>query len=481
MEKRGGFRMVTKTLKWTTVSNIEIEEAKFRFEASVFNIEAKKAKSDLEKCRYKTVLFWSDDGLVKNAFYPGRFKRIYVEKGNGFPMVLPSQMLAIKPEATKFISKKTANNVDILTIKKDTLLLTRSGTIGNCTIATNTLEGTTMSDDVIRITFKNQYSLGYSYAFLKTKVGQIILATNNYGSVIQHIEPEHLKEIPIPNPPDELKKEIHEKIMKSFFLRDESNELISKAEKLLFNALKLPDFDELKPDLFNKSNDIQTFSVDFNLLDDRFDVSYHLPIVDKIIDTLLDSGAKILPLGNSELTSKIILPGRFKRTYVDEGEGSVFLGGKQIYELDPSNKKYLSLKQHGGRIESQLFLKENMIAITCSGTIGKVNIIPKHWEKWTMSQHVIRAVPATKNIAGYLYIWLNSEFGRILIERNNYGSVVDEIDERHLSKIPIPIIQDKAILKEINNLALEANRLRSEAYYLEQDAIRQVNEQVIYA
>lgn len=472
--------MVTNELKWTPIQSDEIEKANFRFEANVFNIDARAAYLTLKKCKYPTVKLWSSEGLVKNAHYPGRFKRIYVDKENGFPMILPSQMSELKPKATKFISIKTVNAIGKLDVQPNTLLVTRSGTIGNCTIVTKTLQGFTMSDDIIRIVFNKHYDLGYVYSFLKTKTGQLILATNNYGSVIQHIEPEHLENVTIPNAPENIKKEIHEKVMRSFALRDESNELIEKAEKLLMDSLNLPDFNCLKPDLYAPKEDIQTFVVNLDLLNDRFEGSYHVPIVNKIIDCLLDSGASILPLGSGELTSKIIMAGRFKRNYVEEGEGTVFLGGKQIYELDPTGKKYLSVKQHDKRIASQLFIKENMIAITCSGTIGKVNIIPKHWEKWTMSQHVLRAVPKNKSIAGYLYIWLNSDFGRELIISQTYGSVVDEIHDKHLAKIPIPILKDEQIIKEVNDLALKANELRSEAYYLEQDAIKQMNEEVIF-
>lgn len=473
--------MVKTDLKWTEVQSVEIQQTKFRLEASVFNIEARSAHDLIKQAKYPIVKLWSENGLVKSAFYPGRFKRIYVEKGNGYPMVLPSQMLSIKPIPTKFISLKTTGNLDILKVKKGTLLITRSGTIGNCTIVTDTLEGVTMSDDVIRVSFKDDFGLGYTYAYLLTKIGKVILATNNYGTVVQHIEPEHLEDLPIPNAPDEIKKDIHEKVMKSFELRDVGNRLIEQAENLLLAELKLPPFDDLKPDLYAPNVDVQTYTVNLSLLNDRFDGSYHVPIVSKIIDCLLDSGAKILPLGDKELSEKIIMAGRFKRIYLGEDEGVVFLGGKQIHELDPSGKKFLSIKHHEKRIYSELFLKENFIVVTCSGTIGKVNIVPKHWENWTMSQHVLRIVPRSKLMAGYIFSWLNSEYGQALIKRYTYGSVVDEINDNHLSQVPIPIINGQAEILKISELVFQANKLRTEAYEIEQAAIKQVNEDVIFA
>jgi len=116
-----------------------------------------------------------------------------------------------------------------------------------------------------------------------------------------------------------------------------------------------------------------------------------------------------------------------------------------------------------------------MIAITRSGTIGRVNLVPKHMENWIYSEHIIRVIPASSDIAGYLYIWLNTDYGRAMIERYSYGAVIKEIDHKQLATMPIPVINDKQKTKKINDLAIEANRLRSEAYYLEQEAIEDVN------
>jgi type I restriction-modification system, M subunit len=186
-------------------------------------------------------------------------------------------------------------------------------------------------------------------------------------------------------------------------------------------------------------------------------------------------------IGDERISSKVILPGRFKRVYVEEGYGRVFIGGKQLGELDPTNKKYLSLTHHADRIAKQLELHENMTLITCSGTIGKVALVGKQWENWTANQHIIRVVPACDDIAGYLNIFLSSEYGHQLITRFTYGSVVDEIDDNHIRQIVIPLLKNKDVQKKINDLALEASQKRYEAYMLEQEALKIMNEEVIYA
>ena len=105
----------------------------------------------------------------------------------------------------------------------------------------------------------------------------------------------------------------------------------------------------------------------------------------------------------------------------------------------------------------------------------------KHWENWTANQHIIRVVPASKDIAGYLSIFLASDYGYPLITHYTYGSVVDEIDDTHVRSIPFPLLKDRAVQKQINDLALQANEKRYEAYQLEQQALKIMDKEVIFA
>lgn len=68
-----------------------------------------------------------------------------------------------------------------------------------------------------------------------------------------------------------------------------------------------------------------------------------------------------------------------------------------------------------------------------------------------------------------------------MITRYTYGSVVDEIDDNHVRQIPIPLLKNQDVQKRINDLALQANTLWFQAYQLEQEALRIINEEVIYA
>lgn len=496
MEKRTGYIMVNAALKYEPlevelpknplflpsplrygpVSIAQMVNNGHRYDASAYNIEAMNALRKVKRNKHGFVYLLGDDGLIDNAYYPGRYKRIYNENGTGEPFYLPSQLEEIYPKPTKYISPITAVSLQNDRIKANTLLLSRSGTIGKCTISSKTTIDKLFSDDVIRVSFKDNTDLGYVYAFLNTETGLLILQSNNYGAVIDHIEPEHLANVPIPNAPKELKEAIHNLIVESYDLRDKSNDLIDEAQKRLYEELQLPDISTIKGMNYAENKGFQNYVVKASQLNGRLDGSYHIPEVDEVIKVISKNAAEVTTLGDPRIASDIILPGRFKRIYVDKEHGVPFFGGKQLLSLNPTNVKYLSLAHHGERIEDQLLLEKNMSAVTCSGTIGKVMIVPEHWEGWTLNQHVMRIKPATESMAGYIFAWLDSPYAKPLIVRNTYGAVVDEIDDNQLSTVAIPLLKNKDIQKKINDLVLEANELRYQAYLKEQEAINKMND-----
>ncbi len=342
------------------------------------------------------------------------------------------------------------------------------------------LDNQIFSHDLLRIDCKNPSDAGYVYAYLKSKTGNKILLTNSYGAVISHIEPEHLATVPIPDAPLAIKKRINDLIVGSYELRDQSNELIDEATDLLIKELQLPDIHNFDVALYKKNANVDTFSVKLSNMASRVDAAYHVPIVDAIVEHLQQHATEVTTVGDSRVSKEVILPPRFARIYVEERYGSVLIGGKQVYELDPSGKKYLSRTKHK-ELMKKLEVNQNTILITRSGTIGKVVLVPKHWEHWIPSDHIIRVVPLNDDIAGYLSVFLASDYGHQLITRYTYGSVVDEIDDTHVSSIPFPILKNVDVQCRINELALKANQKRYKAYKMEQQALKIIDNEVIFS
>lgn len=465
-------------VKWCAVALSDVVARGKRLEASVFDVEAKQARMLISKGKYPQSFIGGTDGMA-SSYVCGRFKRIWVEKSD-MPIYQPSSIVDIKPTPDGYISAKTKTNIGNLRVKENQILMTCSGTIGKVSFVSRTLANKIFSHDLLRIDCRKPDEAGYIYAFLKSKIGNKILLTNSYGAVITHIEPEHLATVPIPDAPTMLKKKIHDLIVRSYELRDESNDLIDQATALLIDELKLPDIDTFDVGLYKKAAPVDTFSVRLSKMSGRLDASYHVPLVDAIIEHLKRYAEEVTTVGDPRISREVILPGRFKRVYVDEGYGVPFFGGRSIGELDPSDKRYLSFSQHDKKIKEELTIREGMILITCSGTIGKIALVPKHWDNWAMTHDIIRLLPAD-DLIGYVYIWLQTEYAAKLIEAFAYGSVVRHIEKEHLCKVTIPLLKNHEVQKRINELALEANEKRYEAYQLEQKALRIMDNEVIYA
>lgn len=471
VEKEIDYTYLPDKLKFTSVSLTEVFSNKLRLEANTFNLEAKVAKEKILNCKYGYSYITGKMGICK-AYRPGITKRNYVDKQKGIPMYTPAQITELYPKAHKFLSKAQIKELSDWVMVKGELALTCSGTVGNVSMISNTLAGKVFSQNMIRL---NEYEfLGYVYAFLKTVEGKSIITSNNYGAVIQHIDPEHLDNVIIPNAPASLKKEIHNLVVTSYDLRDQSNDLIDQAEEILYTELNLKPIEELKTENFDNSVELRNYTTKLSDLRLRLDGSYHIPIVQLVEQEIKKNSKEISSIG--ELSKNIILAGVFKRTYVDKKNGVPFLGGRDITQLNPKVEKFLSNAVHEARIKKELEVFENYVLISDRGTIGKVQIVPKHWNGWAVSQNIIKVIANSNDLAGYLFCFLNSEYGQVLIKREIYGSVVDMIDDKNVDGIHIPLLRNEKKQREINDLVLKANELRYEAHLKEQEAIMKMDE-----
>lgn len=465
-------------VKWCSVSLAEMVERGKRLEASVFDVEARQAWDLINNNKYPITSLGGANGLT-TSYTCGRFKRIWVMKSE-YPIYQPSSVVDIKPTPDGYISKKTKVDIDSLRVHKGQILLTCSGTIGKVSLVSKTLDNAIFSHDLLRIDCKNPVDVGYIYTYLKSKIGSQILITNKYGAVITHIESEHLDTVPIPNAPDTIKSKINDLIIQSYALRDESNALIDQAQALLVKELNLPPISEIKIDTLDKSKSVQTFNVKLSEMAGRADASYHVPIVDAIVDILKKNAAEVTTVGDEKISSDVVLPGRFKRVYVEKDYGVKFIGGKEMHQLIPTTEKYLSKKAHKKQLEGSLGIKPYSILTPARGSLGDVELPCKHFYSWAISDNMMQIL-SNKNVCGYLYIFLNSEYGKALIQRFTYGGVVDAIEPFHIQSVEVPILRNQDVQKQINDLALQANEKRYQAYLLEQEALKVLDEEVIYA
>lgn len=450
----------------TRIRLSEVLAAGFRLEASAFNIEARKAVEQLRYSGLQLQPLYGEEGLCKFAHNAFRFKRYYVDAGHGVPFLSSSDIISMRPEPKGYLSRKLTKRLDELLVQKWDVLISCSGTIGNAGLASETIANKAVSQDVIRLRAECPDTAGYVTAFLRSRVGRLQIGLATYGSVVQHIEPQHLQYVLIPDLQPILKLEIGRKVRQAYEWRDEANRLLDEADTLLHSRLDLP------PLPVTEGHGSTVSKIKASSLRWRFEGSFHHPVAIEAEQIVRNLPLEVAELGDSRVTAEIRPITKFrKRVYVPKG-GIPLLSSKQLFQIDPIEVKGLAKGAHLKDMK-EIALQDGMVLVTCSGTIGRVQIVPAYMEGWAANQHAIRLIAATTRNAGYLYAWLSSNYGSNLIKRNSYGSVILELDKEMLSSIPIPL-PGAVIENEIGDLVLKANQLRTQAWESERDGIEQI-------
>lgn len=447
----------------------EVAGSSLRLEASAYALEAKRAVAELSASPHQLMPLLGVGGLCQDAHNAFRFARIFVNSEHGVPFLSSSDIIGLRPERGRYLSKKHTRKLDDLRIKPWSVLVSCSGTIGNISLASPRMSEWALSQHVIRISTLDRDTAGYVTAFLRSFWGRAQLQGLTYGSVVQHIEPAHLEQVVIPDLPAIQRIAIGRAFVDAALNRDAANDKLDQADTVLRKCLGFPALPE-------QGSGPVIGKIRASQWDERLDPSYHSPQAQWVLTQLDACCHPVLPLADKTLTQAINAVTKFrKRVYVENG-GIPLLSSKQLFQISPVEIKGLAKGAHRKDM-AEIALMANTLAVTCSGTIGRVQIIPSYMGGWAANQHALRIIPRNKIIAGYLYAWLSSEYGQTLIKRFSYGSVIVEIDRFMIGQVPVPILPESE-LNAIGKLVLEANGLRDAAWQLEQSALASLSGQI---
>ena len=447
-------------------------EGEKRLNASSYFFGSIKAKILLTKLIEKGIKLDNLGKFSNNIFVGARSKRLFTTKKEGVPYLMPIDLFMFNLKPRKWVRRET-EDLENWWVSRYTILISQSGTPGRTLIANKLFEDKVISPNVIRY-FPNeegQKKIGYIYAYLSSWIGQAFLIKDQYGSTVKHIEPHHVANILIPRIP-ELEEEINQKIFEAHRLREEAQELLLKAEEMLYSELGLPETSEEDVEYLGgeEGRIVKSFEIKASELNLRLDASYHLPILQQIEANLSKSRFKDVKFG--EAIDKIFIPTRFKRPYVtDANAGVPFLQGSHIPQIKPMGVKYL---WGGTKHLENILIKKNWVLMTRSGTVGKIGIVRNGWEDWAASEHVLRIIIKPEVHSGYIAAFLSSPYGEYQIKGKIYGAVVDEIGEQDTSLIEeiSIILPPKDIQNKIGNPVFEAYDKRDKANQIEDEAIK---------
>ena len=202
-----------------------------------------------------------------------------------------------------------------------------------------------------------------------------------------------------------------------------------------------------------------------NISEFRLDAHFYNPTAQQAVFNIRECQV-VKTVG--DITREVRMGPRFKRNYVESDHGVPFLSGKNIVQIRPTDLKYLSNLQMADM--QDLLVKHGWILVTCSGTIGRTCFVWKNYEDYAASQHILRIIPDdTKIDPGYLCAYLSSRYGYEQILRYRYGSVIDEVSDKQIEKVLVPL-PSRTEQTAIGDKVRKAYEKRAEALRLEDEA-----------
>lgn len=447
-------------MKYNVVNTKNVHSTQ-RFDPSFHLSDAITLREKVENVPFEKV---SIADATENVFLGNIFSRIFVKDAeHGIPYLAASDTVLANLDTGRYLSKKQASILSYLMLKKDWIVVTCSGTIGNVTYTNSSFENHIATHDLIRIVPNDEKILrGYLYAFLASKYGYNQLTQSQFGGVVKHINAEHVRNIKVPCFDEFFQEEVNDLIQEATRLREKAADALEYAISFFNTLFPIP----FKDNCLGKvsSKEIMTS------INKRFEASFNIS-EGKDIDKYIKEHYEWKSLG--EVCSNISRPDMFKRYYVKNG--ITFLGGADIFLATPDSEKRLS-KTKTENI-SQLVIKEGTILLPRSGTIGNVAWAHAGHAQKLASEDVIRLLPNDILRAGYVYAFLASKYGKLLIQRYIFGSVIQHVEPPHLKLIPVPIIDQKT-MDDIHDKIMLYSSAMGKAIEFEQKAINMVEREI---
>jgi len=456
-------------MKAKTVPSSWLERDGRRLDCNPYMSGALEAKVLLEsmQARKERLQDVTRDGL-SGIFHAGRIKRMWVDSpAHGRPFLSSTEILQADLSNLPFISKKAVAENPRLPLHAGWTLITRSGTVGRMAYARPDMEDYACSEHVLRVVpDAEKIPPGYLYAYLSSKFGVPLVVGGTYGAVIQHIEPEHIANLPIPRLRKRVESEAHALIDKSAKLRVEAAEAQQTALKKVQSLLawtSIPATDNITQALSSA-------------LGRRMDAFHHTARVVGARESLARRAAVRL----GEKVESVFEPNRGPRLKVDDPAfGVPFLSSSEVFRLDPVGEYSIS-KRRTPHIE-KLLISERDLLLPRSGQLGgiigrAVLPLPTYYGH-AASEHLVRVRCHSKEDAFFLWSVFASEPGYLATIGTAFGSSIPSLDCELLAEMKVPWFDEKT-RGELTRLVASAVEANTRAINAERKAVRIVEDAI---
>ena len=255
------------------------------------------------------------------------------------------------------IAEHTVRANPKLAIRQGWILVTRAGTIGRMAFARPDMDGLACSEDAMRVVPDPDTILpGYLYAFLSSRLGVPLVCGSTYGAIVQHIEPEHIADLPVPLAPDAVQQEAHRLVTEAAALRTQASAELRAVVREIEAAAGLPPlgvrYDGARPD-----TSLIRASALGGRMDGLFHSRYHRSVLEPLLALPDDRRTTV-----ENLADRVFWPPMFKRIRVDDARyGVPFFGTSALMRADP-DASYLLARRTAGL--DDLFVNQTTVLFT---------------------------------------------------------------------------------------------------------------------
>jgi type I restriction enzyme S subunit len=398
------------------------------------------------------------DGGIYNG---PKFSRTWVESPEyGVPFVGGSAMLYADLSDLPLLSKKQAHGRQLrhLELQPGMSLISCSGTIGKMVYARADMAGIWSSQHILKVVADPaKVPSGYLYAYLSSKFGIPLMVSGTYGSIIQSLGPNNIKDVPVPRLGDALEHEIHSLVEEAATLRAKAIALRRDARRTVESAL---DWKTPSKQLWR--------SVESPEVIRRVDAHFHSFGSDcaRAVLAAKSKGKRI-----RDFAVAIFCPDRGAREKVDSAEfGVPFLSSSDVFHVAPTAEFLISRRTRN--FQSFILSGEDVLlprSGSLGGVIGRAVLpLPNNYNQ-AGSDHLIRVRCRSVRDAHYLWAILASKPGYVAVLGTAFGSAIPSLDAQLVGDLDFPALPDKE-REKITDQVSESVQAAGRAMKLEDDA-----------
>lgn len=462
-------------------SEVEKLNDRFRFDAEFLKKEYLTIEEKLTSFNNKRL---SEIDYV--LIHPTEIKREYVEE-NGVWFFRTQNIRPLKIEQSNdvFISKQDAEQLKKNLIKRNDIVITRTGANFGQTAIFNT-DDIAIGSSHTFILRNNYFNQSYLAVFLNSSFGRKLIDKGMYGGSQPEIAPYYLSNIPIPDFSKLFQTEIEKLITSSYNKIEQSKTLYAQAKQILLQELGFATTPEglhigsqkqpltydpnrgrtttndnistnISPLQGATSTSIKTFKESYQT-SSRLDAEYYQPKYDVLMEKI--SQFDNLKLVEIATIKKSIEP------------GSIFYQDKGIPFLRVANISKEGLTETDIYLDATIFTNEDLfpkkdtILLSKDGSIGLAYKVDQDLKVITSSALLHLKVKDTKAILpDYLTLVLNSKVVQLQAERDCGGSIIQHWRMEEIENVVIPILPYN-IQTQISTLIQQSFQQRQQSKHL---------------